>query len=154
MGNGNANGNPFWVSMRPIRLTDTTTDAVTRTHSIVPDLFIIILPCVIAIAIHPLHGTLHRTTNPKRRVRERQRKQRRNPKSSYDLLRDRVVMAAPKLFLTFFTIIILKRCLPEASQKSIGLLASAVSDSLRFRSLSIYALRLYAAAIDIRWIAF
>jgi hypothetical protein len=66
------------------------------------------------------------------------------PSSTYDLLVDQVVMAPPKLYLTFLIVdvtkTLLKRALPDASRKSIALLASTLSDSLRFWPLSIYVL--------------
>ena len=64
--------------------------------------------------------------------------------STYNLLIDQVVMAPPKLYLTFLTVDVTKSLLtsvlPNASRKSIAILASALSDSLRFWPLSIYVL--------------
>ena len=64
--------------------------------------------------------------------------------STYNLLIDQVAMAPPKLYLTFLVVdvtkTLLKTVLPDASRKSVSLLASALSDSLRFWPLSIYVL--------------
>lgn len=126
---------------------------------------------VISFAVHgglvagPLSHYIDRFLKQQRQKSKNSLSLPRNSSSTYDLLIDQVIMAPPKLYLTFLVVdvtrTLLESTLPNASRKSFALLASALGDSLRFWPLSIYVLlkflkkrRHYAAAINLCSIAF
>lgn len=115
--------------------------------------------------IRPLHHTVPRRDDYLEQKSKDWSSASKMSSSTYNLLIDQVVMAPPKLYLTFLTVDVTKTLLgtvlPNASKKSVAILASALSDSLRFWPLSIYVLlkflkkrRHYAAAINLCSIAF